>query len=416
MAISKVLLLPELFEPILAEPSQRDLLQAQRVSRGWNEFIAHSKRLQHKLFFQPERICPQTATNVTVEINPILKEFFPPFFEGSEAFNDDPYSDEEDEDENGNRCLHHYEDYCRVDGAEIIRYQPWYKDEEKRKAVLNPDASWRRMYLSNPPGRIDELEVDMPGYNCSTDHLDGRLCKRYRAMNRNPGPRMGLIWDVVAFILDNLPTGEFSIWWWRRRDGNDSASENGSWFLGWHLLTFHTWSCYDAREGYGPSGLKVVDDGDIVEYKDYDKYMGNIWQREAPLNSVLDKYVRRRKAIEDFNDRLEEALKANTGHDQMSGGKDTNCRRDSKVIDKEEDSDDEDGDEENGDTEDCDKDGDIEASDKEDSDEDSDKGSDEYSDEDYTDNTGDTTAYRSKLFRTKKTKPRMKRNDHSSST
>ena len=64
----------ELFEAVLLQLPQRDLLVLQRVSHRWRDTIANSPIAQEKLFFQP------IAHAAEPELNPLLRELFPPFF------------------------------------------------------------------------------------------------------------------------------------------------------------------------------------------------------------------------------------------------------------------------------------------------------------------------------------------------
>lgn len=279
MAANQVLSVPELLEGILADLPMRSLLLMQRTSRQWNEAITHSPVLQQKLFFQPARTCPQPQENLAVDVNPLIQELFPPFIDDLKTLNYGNLDDVED-------------DLCLVEsrppykgGVEILRQQQWYKSETKRKAVLRPDASWRRMFLSHPPPRLGMFEINLSGCGCGDDMLEAELVDQ-----QSPGPRMGLIWDSVAFVLDDLPGSGFAISWWRRRPGDtaDDEEPRRHWVLELLVETQHTWECFKADEAYVPSGLRVADYGNLIAYKRVDRDERSLTEGEAvPLSMLM---------------------------------------------------------------------------------------------------------------------------------
>ncbi|KAL3440546.1 hypothetical protein BJX65DRAFT_26800 [Aspergillus insuetus] len=198
---SNVFSLPELLEPILVDLPQRDLLLAPKVNRHWASRITSSPPLQRKLFSQPTGIWPQPQENPNIEINPLIAEFFPPFTILN-TMNDD-YIPERD----GNRHA--------ITGDKMIRRQRWYLSEETRKVFLRPEASWRRMFVSDPLPRLGKMDIRLDGCGCTQKTLKGRLKIEHSHLNESPGARMGLIWDAVVFILDDLPGEEFCLWWTR---------------------------------------------------------------------------------------------------------------------------------------------------------------------------------------------------------
>ncbi|KAL4887230.1 hypothetical protein BJY04DRAFT_175423 [Aspergillus karnatakaensis] len=294
MATSRVFLLPELLEPILSHLPQRDLLLMQRVNHQWKVVITRSQFLQQQLFFKPSRICPLPEDSLAVDFNPLLQELFPPFF--ANLFTLDDCDVVADDDYLAMR-------YCtgRDEGVQILRKQEWYQSEAKRAAVLRPEASWRRMFVSNPPPRVGDLDIDLPGCGCYYGSLDGSVAPRYRHLNESLGWRMGLLWDLVVFILDDNPEGEFSVSWWRLRsreeDGKVRADQRDSWMLEWFIRTSHSWGCYECDEAYHPTGLKIVDNGDMVEYKEFVEGIAveKLRLKEAVPLSVWARYEREGK-------------------------------------------------------------------------------------------------------------------------
>ncbi|KAL2812687.1 hypothetical protein BDW59DRAFT_155189 [Aspergillus cavernicola] len=281
MSSTKVFLIAELLELILFNLPLKDLLRVQRVSRRWNETIIHSPILQQNLFFQPTRSCPQPQENLTVDMNPLLQELFPPLFAGLSTLDDEHVENQGD-----NIAFWQYTPE-RHNGEEILRRQEWYMSEFKRSMVLRPEASWRRMYLSNPPPLLGKLDVRLVGCGCGeVDKLYARLGREYQRFNQHPGARMGLIWDAVMFILDDNASGGFAVGWWRKRN-RDGEGRKRSWVLEFNIQTEHRWRCYCADESYKLSGLKVVAGEDIVNYKVDDGVEGGIMELEAVPLSVL---------------------------------------------------------------------------------------------------------------------------------
>ncbi|KAI9372309.1 hypothetical protein BJX61DRAFT_508003 [Aspergillus egyptiacus] len=278
-ATNKVLSLAELLEQILFNLPQRDLLLAQRVSGRWRNIIENSPPLQKKLFFQPSRICPlpRGDENEHVEINPLVDELFP-MFTAINVLN--PWFN----------CMDDDFDYQST-GVCAIRNQGWYQCETRRKAFLRPEASWRRMFVSDPPPRLaPSMRIRLEGCcGCNRDELDGELGVRYRGLNDSPGARLGLIWDVVVFILDDLPDGDFFLEW-ERTTTEELDGRVKMWTLQIVIDTEHAWECYRAEEAYKLSGLQVVKYEDLVEYGKYQAFEGDVTQEEAVPLSFLRKY------------------------------------------------------------------------------------------------------------------------------
>ncbi|KAL2815088.1 hypothetical protein BJX63DRAFT_390423 [Aspergillus granulosus] len=170
-----------------------------------------------------------------------------------------------------------------ITGDRIIREQEWYQSETMRKAFLRPEASWRRMFVSDPPPRLGSMEIRLEGCGCYRRDLAGRLGRRYRHLNESPGVRLGLIWAAVVFILDDLLSGEFFLWWKRVICGSSE------WALEIDVDTEHFWECYQDKSAYRPSGLQVVKNEDLIEYRGYSEREGSITE-EAPPVSALRKH------------------------------------------------------------------------------------------------------------------------------
>lgn len=109
------------------------LLNCQRVCRKWNQIISDSTLLQQNLFFEP------SDSNETPILNPILWEVFGPVL----ATSIEPHHS------------FHGTDY------EHLEALPWARDGRtleapSRLAFAREEASWRNMYISQPP--IDRLD------------------------------------------------------------------------------------------------------------------------------------------------------------------------------------------------------------------------------------------------------------------
>ncbi|KAL4998623.1 hypothetical protein BDV10DRAFT_166449 [Aspergillus recurvatus] len=253
-----VFLVPELLEAVLSYLPQRDLLLAQRVNRTWHAVISGSRLLQQKLFFRTTRSRLQLHKFFTVFFNPLLQEVFPAFYPREETLNwEDP-------------CIGTSRDCYRI-GPREQRAQAWFSSAAKRQAVLRPDASWRRMFPSDPAPRLDRMNVQLSGCCCGGNRIAASLGSKYRCRHQSPGPRMGLLWDAIVFVLDDNPDGWFEVSWWRNEDRHEGEGDGEKkWSLEWVVKTDHQWECFRCEEAYIPTGLKVVDVEDLVVYDEDD--------------------------------------------------------------------------------------------------------------------------------------------------
>ena len=258
MSVSKVFAIAELLGLILAYLPQRDLLRAQQVSRRWNTFIADSLLLQEKLFFQiPTCLSVQEVSEP--EINPIIQETFPSFFDRWPPVQRAPVTEVDDFEEWAVQ-----KDY----GAAV---DPWTECKTKRQVVLCPDASWRRMFPSSPAPILGQVTVWLNGCGCPPrQKLDCRLGAEFQALNRRPGVRIGLLWDVVAFLLDDNPKVEFSVSWRRAVHGQ---TENEPELVCDITYNSYGWDCMLQDNAYKEAGMKLVA-GNVVEYPKFDDLEG----------------------------------------------------------------------------------------------------------------------------------------------
>lgn len=159
------------------------LLKCQRVCKLWNQMIAQSQTCQENMFLKPLK---QDFSENAVEpqINPILWECFGTVLahrslKGSVS-----------------SLLSKYED---------IEHLPWARDGTSleapaRKAYARPEASWRGMYISQPPiQRLDwwhsfTCEEKLPR---RTDPVSG-WGHQYE---HNRPITIGMLWDLVECRL-----------------------------------------------------------------------------------------------------------------------------------------------------------------------------------------------------------------------
>ncbi|KAL4737422.1 hypothetical protein BDV11DRAFT_171968 [Aspergillus similis] len=265
--MEKACLLPEIIEAILSRLPQRDLLLAQRISRTWREVISRSRVLQQRLFFQTNRPCLQSRETFPVDFNPLLQELFPAFFPDDETLDWE------------NPCIGTSCDSYPT-GPDMLRAQAWFKSETRRREVLRSDASWRRMFPSDPAPRLGTMDIWLC---CAGDLIAATVASKYRRDDQSMGSRMGLLWDAIIFVMDDNPLGWFSVAWWRNGDRNGVEGEQGQKrSLEWRVKTEHQWECTQCEEVYIPTGLKVVDDEDIVVYDDDDESLMDM--EEPPLS------------------------------------------------------------------------------------------------------------------------------------
>jgi hypothetical protein len=157
-----VLKTPELVEHIFLQLPLFDLLvNAQSVSKHWNNLIQESPTLQQHLFF---RVTPQTSCQEQA-FNPLLKTSFGPFFDNH--------------DEKSIRWS------TGIPFDELARINT----DDKRKAFLRKEATWRRMLPAQPP--IRQLNIAL-----RTHAMGGDSESSGKAVFED-GVRMGNMYDLA---------------------------------------------------------------------------------------------------------------------------------------------------------------------------------------------------------------------------
>ncbi|KAJ6482729.1 hypothetical protein C8R45DRAFT_830695 [Mycena sanguinolenta] len=184
MSIAQITVIssPELLERALVHLPMRDLLvTAPFVSKTW-QAITLSPTLQQLLFFQP-------ATSSSRAENPLLVELFSPFFAP------------------GGPNRRTWPDY------EAIKAMPWSKAPD---AFKRPEASWRRMLVTQAPPR--RLVITERCQGQSGDFVR-------RAVLDDPCLRMGVLYDLVLPLIDRVASSVL-IHWPDRENGRDEIALN----------------------------------------------------------------------------------------------------------------------------------------------------------------------------------------------
>ncbi|KAJ6584376.1 hypothetical protein B0H19DRAFT_1104870 [Mycena capillaripes] len=175
-----VLSTPELLELVLAHVPMRDLLvSAPRVSKTWRA-LTLTPTLQRILFFQPDP--SSTAQKSRPTQNPLLVEFFPPFFIPD---------------------LEHWERWYWPD-ANAIKAMPWAKAPE---AFRRREASWRRMLVVQPPARMMRVME-----RCHSRRGDSKRRGVLRVDDLEGGLRMGVLYDLVVPLVDREESSFCTRW------------------------------------------------------------------------------------------------------------------------------------------------------------------------------------------------------------
>jgi hypothetical protein len=228
-ATKRTLAIPELLEIILSHLPIRDLLLGQRVCRLWQQCITASSLLQQRLFFKSKPM-PENVTetggdggpkhHTLWETNPLLATILPTVKLPHEEFHKD------------------------------FEFSSWMRPEEEndmrfRKAIMRPDASWRRMYPIQPPARIHEIRLW--GLCCGdSDDEWVSIRKEYEYMQQH-GSTMGFIYDVSVMIFDSRCNDDGFIRW-------EIWLEEGL-GLNMYLTYYRECSGYEGKA----TGLKIVE-------------------------------------------------------------------------------------------------------------------------------------------------------------
>ncbi|KAJ6482720.1 hypothetical protein C8R45DRAFT_799460, partial [Mycena sanguinolenta] len=157
-AQATVLSIPELLEHTLAHLPMRDLLVTVPLVSKWWQAVTLTPTIQRLLFFQPDD--SSSGDSVRTE-NPLLVEFFPPFF------------------------VPEARDRWSRPNYKAIESMPWSKAPD---AFRRPEASWRRMLVTQPPAK--NLPITL---RCHANRRDSLR----RGVLDDPCLRMGVLYDLV---------------------------------------------------------------------------------------------------------------------------------------------------------------------------------------------------------------------------
>lgn len=195
-ATSRVLATHELLESILIHLPLKGLLQAQLISRHFNSVIRTSPRLRQLLFQWPEQPNPEWR------LHPLLSHHFLPFF-----------------------FIDNYGLSAGVDRY-FSKYMKWTENGSTRSAFLRKEASWRNMFVAQPPP--SSLLVSRGTYYVDPETGSYR---EYDATYEEPGEdvshvssengvTMGVIYDLVlSFMTKEERGGVFNTAFESRDDG-----------------------------------------------------------------------------------------------------------------------------------------------------------------------------------------------------
>ena len=194
-ATTRTLHLPEILEQILIHLPSRDLLLAQRISRAFQLTISASPKLQRALFFSPDPACPSspitylnpttgaTSAHPRPQNNRLLLRAFPGVYPtvSPVLVNLPPTREDLALGRPGKEVWSW--DVCISFPASPANKSPSDSSESSLPSTADPataypSASWRRMYLCQPP--------------CTALHLVRRWRRsRLPAIERPGGITMG---------------------------------------------------------------------------------------------------------------------------------------------------------------------------------------------------------------------------------
>jgi len=191
----RAFLIIELFEQIILYLPIETVLSLKRVCQYFKNTIDESNRIQEHLFFYPSIA---SKAQPRVELNPILAKCFPPWF-GKPPSSVTLESYMAKIDAQGGYPM-------RGDKAPETTWKqnaftsiPWASSAKATEAFRRRDASWRRMFLSQPP--VLKLRVQDHQWHCRYGYLDysnsSRTIVGKSIEAERPGLRMGLYYDLV---------------------------------------------------------------------------------------------------------------------------------------------------------------------------------------------------------------------------
>lgn len=190
-AATRVLDTPELLEAILLYLPLRDLLHSQRVSCQFQAAVTSSPSIQRALFFRANRrkLGPQEW-----EINPLLREAFLPWFLYPKSEMDLPKFG-------------------------TFEFLDWNSSEQKQIAYARPEASWRRMFLIQPPPQ----KLTVKQYHNSMGGDSEAAGELLFDADENDGVRMDVLYDIPFSFFCIQIVSSFGLQVHFPRPGNTEA-------------------------------------------------------------------------------------------------------------------------------------------------------------------------------------------------
>ncbi|KAK2803751.1 hypothetical protein FQN51_002980 [Onygenales sp. PD_10] len=239
---------PELLTSILTHLDPLTLLHAQRVSHHWHQTITTSPTLQQTLYLHPLPNPTNAVLNPT--LNPLLLPLFPTLF-----------------------TLTNRPPYAHFLNPHGIASMAWAQDAGKRRAVLRPTASWRRMFPVQPPARVDVIK--RRGYCCLYRMVrrDAKVRDEFEDL-QGGGARMGLVYDLLMYGLEKWADGRFFVRWhmFPARDGEGWEGERR------RLLRDKGYDEVEGKGGGGGGGGGKVLENRITLYC---RFSEKCWNREV---------------------------------------------------------------------------------------------------------------------------------------
>ncbi|KAJ7819371.1 hypothetical protein B0H14DRAFT_1356727 [Mycena olivaceomarginata] len=232
LAQVQVISTTELLEHILAQLPLRDLLiTAPLVSKTWRA-VTFSPTLQHVLFF--DTLVPAFASSERIQ-NPLLVELFPPFF----AFRPGENNAE-----------------AWPGDTDSLTAMPWARSPE---AFKRAEASWRRMFVTQPP--VQSVVIKQTSYG------PAGASDRQGVLN-DVALRMGALYDLTVSLIDD-DSMFFRIEWSNANSNTGADLKEGD------LTLFVTCStgCMDEFE---PLDARFLSDGaeDVeVDFREWNMQM-----------------------------------------------------------------------------------------------------------------------------------------------
>ena len=151
------------------------------MSRGFREIIISSPALSGALFFRHKTY--KSAREQ--QFNPLLQDAFPEWLE-------DPRTD-------------YYSPWRCPSTSNSFFASVWNSSDKMRIAFPRKEASWRRMFVVQPPAVTLDLETNLA--------CDGGCTGKTQRFTFDEGLKMGLLYDLVYSYFARTSACSFRIMW-----------------------------------------------------------------------------------------------------------------------------------------------------------------------------------------------------------